>query len=179
MSLTVRRAQLDADRSRGCGPAAFCIAIAACGAVVLGAGGSACAQSMTVPGQQSLVHDRANTPQVFPEVIWQLHSSIDSGGYTTQWQCGPFVHSVHGALRADAKLAIRVVASEGFADWAATVPSDQTALGSGDETAAVAAQSIAIGDGHVGLTVSFLNDDYSRLAAGNYTVTVVGTITAN
>lgn len=142
-------------------------------------GAPALAQSIEAPPAQSLTHDRSDAPQVFPEVVWQLYSGIDSGGYTAQWTCEPFSHSTQNTLKADAKLAIRVVASDGSANWTATVPSDQTAYATGDQSAAVAAQSVAVGDGQVGLTVTFVDNDYSRLAAGDYTITVVGTITAN
>lgn len=168
--------------ARSCGfrsPAAYCIGFAASCAVFLASGAPAFAQSIGVPPAESLVHNRGNAPQVFPEVVWQLYTGIDSGGYTAQWTCEPFIHASKSTLKADAKLAIRVIGSDGFADWRATVPSDQTAYASGDQTAAVAAQSVAVGDGQVGLTVTFLNDNYSTLAAGSYTVTVVGTITAN
>lgn len=168
--------------ARGCGfrsPAAFRIGLAVCCAVLLAPRVPALAQLIEAPPAESLVHDRGDAPQVFPEVVWQLYTGIDSGGYTAQWTCEPFTHTSKGTLKADAKLAIRVIGSDGFADWTATVPSDQTAYASGDNTAAVAAQSVAVGDGQVGLTVTFLNDDYSTLAAGSYTVTVVGTITAN
>ena len=41
------------------------------------------------------------------------------------------------------------------------------------------ARSVAKGNGSVGLTVTFLDNDFSKLGAGNYTITVTGTITAN
>lgn len=161
-------------------PAVFHIGLtASCAVLFLASDTPALAQSIVAPPAESLTHNRNDASQVFPEVVWQLYSGVDSGGYTVQWSCGPFVHSVQGALKADARLAIRVVASDGFADWRTTVPNDQTSYAGGDETAAAAAQSVAVGDGQVGLTVTFLNDDYSRLAAGSYTTTVVGTITAN
>lgn len=168
-----------APRRRSRAPAAPSIGCIAVCAALLGADGTAFAQAITAPAAQSITHNRDDAPQVFSEVVWQLTSGADAGGYTAQWSCGPFHHSVKGTLKADTKLAIRVVASDGLAGWTATVPDDQTDFVGGDETATVAARSLATGDGQVGLTVTFLNNDFSTLAAGSYTLTVTGTITAN
>ena len=148
-------------------------------AAVWFAGGGVFGQSITAPPAQSLTHNTADAPQAFSEVAWELASGLDSAGYTAQWTCGPFEHSVKGSLKADTKLEIRVLASGGSASWTAIVPTDQTDFASGDETAVVAAESSAAGDAQVGLTVTFVNDDFSQLGAGDYTVTITGTITAN
>lgn len=147
--------------------------------LVLEASCSAYGQSITAPAQQAITHDGTDTSQVFSEVVWQLNSGLDAGGYTTQLSCGPFVHSGAGTFKVDSKLALRILVSEGSAKWTVTVPNDQTNFSATDETAVVAAQSSAVGDGQVGLTVTFLDSDFSLLAAGNYTLTVTGTITAN
>ena len=160
-------------------PAAIRFPLAAACALLLAWSPSACAQVMEAPPAESLVHNGADSPQAFPEVVWQLYTGIDSGGYTAQWTCEPFVHSTKSTLKVDARLAIRVIGSDGFANWTAALPGDQTDYASGDSNAAVAAESFAVGDGQVGLTVTFLSNDYSTLAAGDYSTTVVGTITAN
>ena len=158
------------------------VLIVACIVVWISLGGSiatASGQSITAPAHQSVTHSGNDAPQVFSEAVWDLMSGLDAGGYTAQWSCSPFVHSVNASLKVDSRLAIRVVASEGSANWTAIVGSDQTDYAAADDTAVVAAQSFSVGSGQVGLTVTFLNSDFSILGAGDYTMTVTGTITAN
>lgn len=144
-----------------------------------GFGGTACAQSIIAPAAQGFTHDTTDSDQPFSEVTWQLVSGADVDGYVTQLSCGPFVHATAGSFKADSKLVIRILSSSGSANWTVTAANDQTDYGTGDETAVVSAQSSAVGDGEVGLTVTFLDSDFSRLAAGVYNMTVTGTITAN
>jgi hypothetical protein len=146
---------------------------------LIGPSGAALAQSITAPPAQLVTHDGGDGPQVFAEVAWQLHSELDPSGYTVQWNCGTFQHTGRASLKADCKLQVRVLASGGSANWMVITPSDQTNHAGGDQTAVVAARSTAVGDGEVGLTVTFLDSDFSKLGAGSYTVTVTGTITAN
>jgi hypothetical protein len=152
---------------------------AACGAIAW-PGETAQAQSITAPGAQSTTHAGTDANQVFPEVTWQLTSGGSSFlGCTAQWSCGPFTHTGDASFKADTRLDIRIISSSGSANWTALVPSDQTNFGGGDQTVSVTAQSTAKGNGQVGLTVTFVDTDFSRLAAGSYTATVTGTISAN
>lgn len=179
MSLAKRH---DHDFHRPCGnrmwPAWGLGLLAAWGGLI-GPGKAVLAQSITAPAAQSVTHNRSDAPQVFSEVAWQLISGVNPLGYTVQWSCGPFQHAARESLKADCKLQIRVLASGGLANWTVTVPNDQTNHTAGDQTAAVVAQSTAEGNGEVGLTVTFLDNDFSKLGAGSYTLTVTGTITAN
>lgn len=162
-----------------CAPAASSAGLLIAWCIVNALGNTACAQSITAAAPQTITHNRSDAPQIFSEVAWQLLSGLDELGYTAQWSCGPFQHTDQGTLRADSKLEIRVLASGGSANWTVVASGDQTDYAGGDQTATVAAQSSAIGDGEVGLTVTFVNLDFSTLAAGNYTMTVTGTLTAN
>lgn len=168
----VRRRINRARAASGVGVAAVCW-------LWMGSAGMVFGQSITAPAAQSITHDGTDAPQAFSEVVWQLTSGSDAAGYTAQWSCGPFQHGLKTSLKADTKLQIRVLSSGGLANWTATVPSDQTDYAGGDQSATVAAQSLATGDGQVGLTVTFVDNDFSQLGAGNYTITVTGTITAN
>lgn len=137
------------------------------------------AQSISAPGTQTITHSGADAQQVFSEVAWDLISGADALGYTAQWNCGPFQHTGDATFKSDCKLQIRILASGGSANWAVAIASDQTNIGGGDLTAVVAAQSSAVGDGQVGLIVTFVDTDFSKLAGGSYSMTVTGTITAN
>ena len=143
-----------------------------------GSTATALGQSVTAPAQQSITHNGADAPQQFSEVVWNLITGPDVAGYITEWSCGPFVHSVNANLKADSELRVRVLSSEGQANWTTIVASDQTDYAAGNQTASVVLQSSSVGDGQAGLTVTFLNSDFSKLGAGDYTITVAGTITA-
>ena len=147
--------------------------------VLSGLSSTAVAQSITAPAQQSITHRGDDATQAFPEVVWQLNSGLDPQGYAAHWSCAPFQHSGQPSLKVNCRLQARILASLGAANWTITVPGDQTDHFGGDNTAIVAAQSFAAGDGEVGLTVTFIDSDYSKLGAGNYSVTVIGTIAAN
>jgi hypothetical protein len=179
MSLAEQKIRSDApERRKSRAPAAFVIGWIAAWGALIGPGKALC-QSIAAPAPQTIAHNGGDAPQLFSEVAWQLTSGLDALGYTAQWNCGPFQHTGRATLKADCKLDVRVLASGGSANWSITAPSDQTNYFGGDQTAVVAAQSFAVGDGEIGLTVTFLNNDFSRLGAGNYTVTVTGTIAAN
>lgn len=145
----------------------------------IGRGEAAFGQLIVAPAAQSVTHNGTDGPQAFPEVAWQLHSGLDPLGYTVQWSSSPFQHTSRESLKADCKLQIRILASAGSANWTIASPSDQTDYAGGDQSAVVAAQSVAEGDGEVGLTVTFLDGDFSKLGAGSYMLTVTGTITSN
>lgn len=180
MPLLERRLRTDtAARRKYLVPAVLNIGCIVVWATLGGSIATASAQSITAPAHQSITHSGTDAPQAFSEAVWDLISGLDTGGYTAQWSCSPFVHSVNPNLNVDSMLAIRVVASEGSANWTAIVSTDHTDYAAADETAVVAAQSFSVGSGQVGLTVTFFNNDFSILGAGNYTMTVTGTITAN
>ena len=146
---------------------------------VIGFSSTVLGQSIAGPVDQSITHDATDSDQPFSEVSWQLTSGADIDGYTTQYSCGPFIHTTEGSFKADSKLVIRILSSSGPANWTVIAANDQTDHGMGDNTAEVTASSSDVGDGEVGLTVTFLDSDFSLLAAGDYSMTVTGTITAN
>ena len=139
----------------------------------------AAAQSITPPAAQSQNHDGSDAPQVFAEAVWSVNNPSIATGATAQLSSGPFVNASRSSLKSDCQLSLRIVSSSGMAGWTAIAPLDQTSFGGGDETAVVVANSTKKGNGQLGLTVTFINSDYSILGAGQYLATVTGTIVAN
>lgn len=160
-------------------PGVFCFGWIVAWVTVAGSFATALGQSITAPAQQSITHNNADAPQPFSEVVWNLISGSDAAGYITEWSCGPFVHSANANLKADSELSVRVLSSQGPANWTVSVANDHTDFAAGKQTASVVAQSFAVGDGQAGLNVTFVNSDFSQLGAGDYTMTITGTIIAN
>jgi hypothetical protein len=147
---------------------------AAVGGAALGA------VSITPPSGQTLAHNTADAPQVFPEQTWTLGASLtELLGATVNLTAGPFTHTAQSSLKANTKLDLRVLSAAPLSGWATTVASDQTNIAMGKNTATVSARSTSTGGGSVGLRVTFQNSDFSTLGAGSYSVTVTGTITSN
>jgi len=126
-----------------------------------------------------LVHNGRDEFQVFQPVNWVLLAVGEPFGATAQWSCGPFEHAGDNKLKADTRLQVRMQNAAPIARWRVSVAEDQTDIQHGNHHAAVVAQSRAAGVGIAELTVTFANNDVSQLAAGDYTVTVTGTITGN
>lgn len=140
--------------------------------------GAIAAVGITAPAGQSQNHNGSDANQSFTQSTWTL-SSTEALGATLTLSAGPFTHSTVSTIKRDTRLDLAVLSSQGAALWAATVPTSQTNIALNVNTATVAAKSSSLGGGTVGLTVTFMDTDYSTLAAGNYTLTVTGTIVPN
>ncbi len=98
----------------------------------------------------------------------------------------PFTNGTH---KQDARLDLAVSSTDNtsggspVAIWTVTTPSDQTNYLAGTPAgndATVIAQSSRPGKATLALTVTFMMDNaYSTLSQGNYSIDVVGTIAAN
>ena len=135
--------------------------------------------SLIAPPVAAIVHDTSDNDQVFPVQNWIAHTSGLTGASVTLEATGPFVNVLDDDFRRDIRMNLAITSSDELASWEVTNPTDQTGYASGDQTATVAARSSGAGLGVLGLTVTFVETDYSSLAAGGYTTTVEGTITSN
>ena len=135
--------------------------------------------SIVAPVPGVLVHDTSDNDQVFPVQNWITHTSGLTGANVTFVAQTPFTNALDASFQRDAKLDLAITSSDDTANWAVTIPSDQTNYLSSSDTATVSATSSGPGIGQLGLTVTFVETGYSSLAAGAYTMTVAGTIAAN
>lgn len=135
--------------------------------------------SVSAPSDSSIQHNMQNGDQTFSEATWTLVNQEGLDGATVQWSCGPFVHTSDATVKADALLELRMLASEPGSGWSVISAQDGTNVSGGDQTATVEAGSQDLGDAEAGLTVTFVNGNFSTLAAGTYAVTVTATISAN
>ena len=147
--------------------------------------------SITAPSDRSQPHDTTNANQVFLPGTnlanhWAVSCNSNAGATVALATATPFTNGTH---KQDAKLDLAVSSTDNtsgaspVAIWSVTQPSDQTNYLAGTPAgndATVIAQSSRPGKGTLALTVTFVMDNaYSTLSQGNYSIDVVGTITAN
>ncbi|NND98863.1 MAG: hypothetical protein HKN47_16215 [Pirellulaceae bacterium] len=135
--------------------------------------------SIVAPPAAAINHDTTDNDQVFPVQNWTAHSTELLGANVTLEAQSPFVNLLDDSFVRDAKLDLAITSSDASAGWTVNVASAATSYATGVETASVVAQSSGPGLGLLGLTVTFVETDYSSLASGAYTMTVVGTIASN
>lgn len=132
--------------------------------------------SIRSPGDVVISHDRSNNNQVFPDQIWDVYTTNQTGA-TVTLSMDRFVHENFFFFRRNARIRLRVVDSDASANWTTIVDDDRTTGFFGPSTATVSAESFGAGAGRLGIRVSFLEFNGQFLAGGNYISTVVGQIT--
>ncbi len=133
--------------------------------------------SIRSPGDVVISHDLTTNEQVFPDQVWDVFTSNQAGA-NVNFTIGRFVHESFRFFRRNARIQLRVVDSDGTANWTTIEDDDQTAgFFFGQSTASVSAESFGAGAGRLGIRVSFLELNVQFIAAGRYTATVVGQIT--
>jgi hypothetical protein len=137
--------------------------------------------TITAPSAASVTHDATDANQVFSSQSWTIACNDPQGGSLTFAVSSPFTHTTVGTYKADTKLVLAISSSESAASWSLGTSTDQTDYSNAtpDNAATVSASSTGAGNAVFGLTVTFVQADYSILANGAYSVTVTGTLTAN
>lgn len=128
-----------------------------------------------ITGGATIAHNTTDANQSFPSQTWTAISN-NGPGATVSFVITPFAN---GAIRRNASLTASLLSSDVGSGWAMTTASGTTDHTSATPNATVGAASTAAGNAAFGLAVTFLDTDYSALAAGSYVSTVTGTITAN
>ncbi len=135
--------------------------------------------SISAPTTASLTHNQTSDNQAFPAQTWTVRGNTLAGVTVQFGTSTPFVHATNSDFKRDAKLDLALGTVQGPAVWTVTTASDTTNYGGNDNAAQVAAASNGVGRANFNLTVTFLTADYDSLAAGNYGLTVTGTVAAN
>jgi hypothetical protein len=135
--------------------------------------------SITSPGAVSLTHDQTDNPQAFPAQQWVVRGNLKNGVNVVFATGSAFVHSTDSTFKRNAKLDLALGTTQGPATWTVGVASDTTNYASNDGVAQVSASSNGVGRANMNLTVTFVTEDYSAFAAGDYATTVTGTVAAN
>jgi hypothetical protein len=129
----------------------------------------------------TLKHDETDADQSFAPQRWAVASTHKRGARVVFSTEHAFTHTADPTIKRDARLDLAIASADWKARWRITVARDQTehAAAVPYETASVQAESRKKGAATFDLRVTFLTDNYDSLAAGEYGLTVIGTLTAN
>lgn len=123
----------------------------------------------------TLPHDESNNDQVFPPQTWLVTSNNARGASVVFETNQAFTHTVENSYKRDAALDLRIASGNA---WTVNVGSAQTNYSAGTENVVVTAESNRAGAASFLLDVRFIEETFSDLAAGDYEMTVTGTLTA-
>lgn len=126
-------------------------------------------------GTVSQFHDETDNDQSFPLQRWTVISNNVAGATAVFETTQAFTHTVDSTYKRDASLALALVSGT---SWNVTTPTATTAYASSNEVVSVAAESSGPGSAAFDLAVSLVEETFADLAAGDYEMTVVGTLTA-
>lgn len=129
---------------------------------------------------QSMTHPMTRSNLSFFDSQWTLTCNTP-GGATARFSAPVFENENDPGFQRDVQLRIQSLSAASGSGWAFTDRTDRSRYQSGNTTAIVSMASTNAGSATVNLRVRFLteNNPVDRLPAGNYSTTVVGTITAN
>jgi hypothetical protein len=135
--------------------------------------------SITAPSNVSLYHDETDNNQVFPNQSWTVKGNVQNGVSVSFATNQAFTHTTNASFKRNAKLDLATGTTLGPATWTVTKATDTTDYVGGNGVATVTAASNGVGRAAFNLGVTFITDSYATFAAGDYTTTVTGTVTAN
>lgn len=126
-----------------------------------------------------LRHDGTPGSQVANTQRWDVKANSRFGATVSFSTDRAFRHVSKAGFKGDAQLDLAVAGSEGLAEWAVETASDRTHFRGSprDERATVRAVSERPGSATFDMTVTFVTDP--DVPFGDYTLTVVATLTAN
>ena len=116
---------------------------------------------------------------VFAPQSWWAAGNSTRGVNVILETATSFRHTTVPLFRRDARLDLTASKIKGRGNWTVNTASDRTNFLFGDENARVRASSNGSGEANLFLTVTFLTTTPLLLLEGDYTTTVVGTITEN
>ncbi len=135
--------------------------------------------SIVAPSNQVITHDQSNNNQSFPIQSWTVKGNLAHGLNVSFATASAFTHSSDLNSKRNAQLGLTLASSQGTAQWAVTKANDATNFAIGDELAEVTAVSDGVGRANFNLSVTFVTEEFGLFAAGDYSTTIVGTVSAN
>ena len=135
--------------------------------------------SITAPANASINHDETDNNQSFPNQQWTVKGNVLNGVSVSFSTDQAFTHTTDSSFKRDASISLAEASHLGPATWSISQASDSTNYSGGDGVATVAASSNGVGRATFNLGVAFVTGSYGTFAAGNYEMTVTGTVTAN
>ncbi len=133
--------------------------------------------AITSPAASTWInHDESDNNQPFAAQPWFVRANGPIGATATFTCNQPFTHTVDNSYKRDASLALSK--ASGSPSWSVLVAADATDYGAAKNTATVSADSSSAGAATFNLNVSLVETGFAELAAGNYEMTVTGTLTS-
>lgn len=116
---------------------------------------------------------------LFAAQTWQARSNSSLGANVILETATAFRHVTATSSKRNARLDLTLVGSTGLATWTVNTATASTNYAAGNEQARVRLSSNGAGGATFRLLVTFITGAPGSLQEGDYTTTVVGTITAN
>lgn len=129
--------------------------------------------------EASAEHDETASDQVLAAQQWWVQDNSRKGATVILSTDRAFTHREDATFKRDAALGLAIGSTSSSAKWKVQVASDRTNYAASDETASVQATSKKAGWARLDLTVTFITGDTESLAAGDYALTITGTVTSN
>lgn len=123
----------------------------------------------------SQIHDQSNSDQSFPLQRWLVTANNPLGATAVFQTNRAFTHTANATYKRNAAITLTKVSG---AAWAVTTPSATTNYSGGPEVVTVAAESSTAGAGSFDIGVKLVETGFAGLAAGDYEMTITGTLTA-
>lgn len=141
----------------------------------------ASALTLIAPADATISHDETDSSQSFGVSGWGVTCNNAAGATVDFTTSAVFAN---GATNRDLTMSASVVSSDivgGNPVWTVTpsLATYSSDYANGNVTGQVQAVSSGAGNATLGLAMVFVDNDFSVLPSGNYSVTVTGTITAN
>lgn len=137
--------------------------------------------SITAPADVSINHDATDTNQAFnvADSNWAVLSNQGSGAAVTFTTDGRFTNVVGANTYTRDYTMGLTIASDPDSVWSTVAGAELWESASDGAIGTVQAESSGPGNASLGLAVTFVDNDFSQLPAGNYTLAVTATIVAN
>jgi hypothetical protein len=135
--------------------------------------------SITAPSNVTITHDQTENDQTFPAQQWAVKGNTLAGVNVTFATNDVFIHATDTSFKRNAQIGLAFKSKTGPATWSVTKASDVTDYAANDGVASVQATSNGVGRGIFDVTMKFVTDGFGSFAAGDYTSTVVGTVSSN
>ena len=122
---------------------------------------------------EQIFYDETDADQTFDWQFWQVVCNNAKGAVLTFETDQAFTHTTNPSIKRDVALLLEIVNAK---KWKITTATDQTDYAGGDEVAVVEADTKKAADGEFRLRVTFLEESFVNTLAGDYDMTITGTI---
>jgi hypothetical protein len=123
----------------------------------------------------SQIHDQTNNDQSFPVQRWLVTANHPIGATAVFQTNQAFTHTVDSSYKRDANVTLTKFSGPA---WTVLVPAASTNYGAGTEVVSVSADSNTAGSAAFDIGVTLDETTFADLAAGDYEMTITGTLTA-